>query len=117
MRFEPNYNFKTEEEFRDLVKDIRTWDDGFNFEQSCRLWYTENGETVMVEHDVATLTDIKLMNEESSDWLTVYLVSNEKDYDTSKEIETDGIDTNITLAELKEKMISIAKSTFDKVTI
>ncbi len=116
MRFEPNYEFKTEEEFRNLIDDIRTCDNGWNFVQSCRMWYTENGETVMIEHDVSTLTDAKIV-EESSDWLTVYSVVDENDYDTSKEIWTDEVDKDITLEELKSEMIKIAKRMFDKTTI
>ena len=112
MKFEPNYDFKTDKEFKTLVDDIRTWDNGFNYEQSCRLWYTENRETVMVEHDVATLTDAKL-NEETSDWLTAYLVTSEDDYDTSKEIWTEEVDKHITLENLKTEMMKVAKFMFE----
>lgn len=112
MRFEPNYDFESEEEFRNLINDIRFWDDGWNWEQSCRMGYTENGKTVMVEHDVSTLTNTKVVDGETSDWLTVYLVTNENDYDTSKEIWTEEIDKNITLEELKSKMLMVAKLMF-----
>lgn len=122
MRFEPNYfkNENNENEFRNVIDFIHSWDSGCNWEQSCRLWYTQDGETIMVEHDVATLSNYILMIEsgeeptyQTEDYLTAYLVTDEKDYDTSTELGSTEINDYISLHDLKHAMEMYAKSMFE----
>ena len=114
MRFELYCN-DTEEDFRKAVDEIHNDKDSlFNFEESCRLWYTQNGETVLVEHQVSTGSRMVMCElPDVEDWITVYEVDNEEDYNAGDEIWTESVDANISLKNIKEKMLEVAKSVFE----
>ena len=116
MKFKMNYYdvLETEEDFRALVNDLHNEDGGWNFLESCRMWGTnDKGETFMVEHQCTTKTAIEIIESENPteepDWLTVYLVKDEEDYDCSKQVYTETVDNNISLEELKKRMVELIK--------
>ncbi len=110
MKFE--CRCKTEDVFREMIDSIHSADDGFSFEVGARLWYTSEklGITIMVEHQISTLSAAILSGEDEPDWLTAYRVDDEGDCDCSDEIFTETVENNIKLAGLQGAMLDFAKS-------
>lgn len=114
MRME--INCRRESQFQEMMKEIHNSKCGLNFQVAARLWYTENDITVMVEHQVTTMTCKELVEDDSEpDWLTGYLVKNEYDLNCKYEVFTETIEDNIKLSGLKESMLDFAKRCIEKV--
>lgn len=114
MKFECNCS--DEQEFEEMLKDIREDDSGWDFGVGARLWYSPEGydRAIMVEYQVTTQSCRNLTGEpDEPDWLTGYLVDDEMDDDVSHEIFSETIEENIKLHGLKNAMPDFARKCFE----
>lgn len=111
MRF--NCDCESNKDLLEMINEIHNDDDkhGVNWEVGARLWVSNLTETIMIEYQIMTERGKRNMESpDEPDWFTAYLVRNEEDDSTDREIDTIGVGEFTKLQELEDVMNKYANS-------
>ena len=109
MKFE--CNCKTDNDLKEMVKNIHDIDSCVNWEVGARFWLSNMDETIMIEYQIMTQYGKQIFESPNEpDWFTAYLVEDETDNNCKNEIDSKPVKTFTSLEELQDAMDQFANN-------